>query len=141
MLVEKTTDEKGKQIIIFTDPLYEGVATESIVTFCSIVGDWQVKIETEKRDSGEEYVISLFPRNAGALRLGFKTHKDRTEFANSVFTVESIRQLEGGVNIEGIINSKMLEKQPSVFSKLKKQKRKDEKRKSLRSINPAVRSY
>jgi hypothetical protein len=103
------TDEKGKKILVFNDPLYSR-EKRSVVNYTNFRGKWEFENLDDIDDSEpEKCAVKFTPvRDSSNITIAFKSLKDRIEFMDSIYSDNEMKQIGSGINLEKIANSKVL---------------------------------
>ena len=102
-------NEEGKKVLVFSDPLYSR-EKRSVINYSIFNGKWEFEnIDDIDENDHEKCAIKFNPVSDGAgLTIAFKSLKDRVEFMSSIYSDKEMKQLGGGINLEGLANSKVI---------------------------------
>lgn len=102
-------NKEGKEVLVFKDPLHSR-EKRSVVNYTIFRGKWEFENIDDLDDTDEnKCAISFTPVKDGSnLTIAFKSHKDRIEFMDSIYSDSEMKQLGGGIDLEKLANSKVL---------------------------------
>lgn len=102
-------DDKGKEIKVFKDPLYSR-ERRSTVSYSVFRGKWEFE-NIDEIDGVEEYcAVKFYPvKDESSFTIAFKSVKDRVEFFDSIYSDRQMKQRGGGMNLEKLANSRILQ--------------------------------
>lgn len=115
--VQKTLiNDKGKEIKVFEDPLYSR-ENRSTVSYSVFRGKWEFE-NMDEIDGIEEYcAVKFYPvKDESSFIIAFKSVKDRVEFFNSIYSDKQMKQRGGGMNLEKLANSRVLQTTGGIVS-------------------------
>lgn len=102
-------NEEGKKILVFNDPLYSR-EKRSVVNYTIFRGKWEFEdMDDLDENDPEKCAIKFVPvKDSSNFTIVFKSLKDRTEFLDSIYSDNEMKQVGGGSNLEKIANSKVM---------------------------------
>ncbi len=106
---ELVVNEKGKKVLVFSDPLYSR-EKRSVVNYAVFKGKWEFENLDEIDETDEEKcAVKFTPSGDGTtMTLAFKSLKDRVEFMDSIYSDREMKQVGSGIHLEDLANSKVL---------------------------------
>jgi hypothetical protein len=109
-VIQKTIhDEKGHPIKVFEDPLYSR-ERRSIINYSIFRGKWEFENIDEIDGDEENCAVRFVPvKDNSSFIITFKSIKDRIEFFDSIYSDSEMRQRGGGMNLEKLANSRVLQ--------------------------------
>jgi hypothetical protein len=102
-------DEEGKEILVFSDPLYSR-EKRSIVNYTIFNGRWEFETIDDLDDTDpDKCAVKFVPtKDSSSVTIAFKSVKDRVEFMDSIYSDREMKQIGGGMSLENLANSKVL---------------------------------
>ena len=109
-VIQKTIiDEDGKKIRVFEDPLYSR-EKRSTVNYSVFRGMWEFENIDEIDGLEEHCAVKFYPvKDESNFVIAFKSVKDRVEFFDSIYSDKEMKQRGGGMNLEKLANSRVLQ--------------------------------
>ena len=109
-VIQKTIiDEDGKKIRVFEDPLYSR-EKRSTVNYSVFRGRWEFENIDEIDGLEEHCAVKFYPvKDESNFVIAFKSVKDRVEFFDSIYSDKEMKQRGGGMNLEKLANSRVLQ--------------------------------
>lgn len=109
-VIQKTIiNDKGKTVKVFEDPLYSR-EKRSTVNFSVFRGKWEFENLDEIDGEEDNCAVKFYPvKDDSSFIIAFKSIKDRVEFFNSIYSDKEIKQRGGGMNLEKLANSRVLQ--------------------------------
>lgn len=110
MVIQQTIiDDEGKKIKVFEDPLFSR-EKRSTVNYSVFRGRWEFE-NIDEIDGVEDYcAVKFFPvKDESSFVIAFKSVKDRVEFFDSIYSDSQMKQRGGGMNLEKLANSRVLQ--------------------------------
>ncbi len=116
VLQQTIIDDEGKKIKVFEDPLYSR-EKRSTVNYSVFRGKWEFE-NIDEIDGVEDYcAVKFFPvKDESSFIIAFKSVKDRVEFFDSIYSDKEMRQRGGGMNLEKLANSRVLQTTSGLIS-------------------------
>lgn len=116
-VIQKTIlDEKGHPIKVFEDPLYSR-ERRSVVNYSIFRGKWEFENIDEIDGEEENCAVRFTPtKDESSFIITFKTIKDRIEFFDSIYSDNEMKQRGGGMNLEKLANSRVLQTTGGIIS-------------------------
>ncbi len=105
---KRVINKDGKEVIVFKDPLYSR-EKRSTVTYSVFNGKWEFENLDEMDElDPEKCAVKFYPvRDGSNFTISFKSLKDRVEFMDSIYADNDLKQVGGGMSLEGLANSKV----------------------------------
>ena len=109
VIQQTIVDDEGKKIKVFEDPLYSR-EKRSTVNYSVFRGRWEFE-NIDEIDGVEDYcAVKFFPvKDESSFVIAFKSVKDRVEFFDSIYSDSQMKQRGGGMNLEKLANSRVLQ--------------------------------
>ncbi len=109
-IIQKTVvDDQGKKIKVFEDPLYSR-EKRSTVSFSVFRGKWEFENLDEIDGEEDNCAVKFYPvKDESSFIIAFKSIKDRVEFFDSIYSDKEMKQRGGGMNLENLANSRVLQ--------------------------------
>ena len=102
-------DSEGKEIKVFEDPLYSR-EKRSTINYSVFRGKWEFENLDEIDGDEENCAVRFYPvKDNSSFIITFKTVKDRIEFFDSIYSDREMKQRGGGMNLEKLANSRVLQ--------------------------------
>ncbi len=102
-------DGEGKKIKVFEDPLYSR-EKRSMVNYSVFRGRWEFENIDEIDGVEDHCAVKFFPvKDESSFVIAFKSVKDRVEFFDSIYSDSQMKQRGGGMNLEKLANSRVLQ--------------------------------
>lgn len=116
-VIQKTVmDEKGNKIKVFEDPLYSR-EKRSVVNYSVFRGRWEFENLDEIDGDENNCAVKFYPvKDESSFIITFKTIKDRIEFFDSIYSDSEMKQRGGGMNLEKLANSRVLQTTGGIIS-------------------------
>ncbi len=116
VLQQTIIDEEGKKIKVFEDPLYSR-EKRSTVNYSVFRGKWEFENIDEIDGLEEHCAVKFFPvKDESSFIIAFKSVKDRVEFFDSIYSDKEMKQRGGGMNLEKLANSRVLQTTGGILS-------------------------
>jgi len=109
-VIQKTIrDDEGKEIKVFEDPLYSR-EKRSTINYSVFRGKWEFENLDEIDGEEENCAVKFYPvKDDSSFIVAFKSVKDRIEFFDSIYSDKEMKQRGGGMNLEKLANSRILQ--------------------------------
>ena len=116
-VVQKTIiDGDGKQVKVFEDPLYSR-EKRSMVNYSVFRGKWEFENIDEIDGVEDHCAVKFYPvKDESNFVIAFKSVKDRVEFFDSIYSDNQMKQRGGGMNLEKLANSRVLQTTGRIIS-------------------------
>jgi len=102
-------DEEGKEIKVFEDPLYSR-EKRSTINYSVFRGKWEFENLDEIDGEEENCAVKFYPvKDDSSFIIAFKSIMDRVEFFDSIYSDKEMKQRGGGMNLEKLANSRILQ--------------------------------
>lgn len=102
-------DDEGKEIKVFEDPLYSR-EKRSTINYSVFRGKWEFENLDEIDGEEENCAVKFYPvKDDSSFIIAFKSVKDRIEFFDSIYSDKEMKQRGGGMNLEKLANSRILQ--------------------------------
>jgi hypothetical protein len=103
-------NKEGKEVLVFSDPLYSK-EKRSIINYSIFRGKWEFENIDDLDDTDHEKCAVKFTpiKDNSNITIAFKSHKDRVEFIDSIYSDSQMKQMGGGIDLEKLANSKVLQ--------------------------------
>lgn len=88
---------------LYIDPLYAKTEEQSAINYATLTGKWDIE------DIREDNSIKIIHRSTGDnIVLSFNSFADKVTFAKVLYSVDSVKQVGVGFNLEAFINKNIL---------------------------------
>jgi hypothetical protein len=88
---------------LYVDPQYAKPKELTSINYATLQGKWDIE------DVSEDNSIKIIQRSTGDnIVLSFNSFADKVAFANMLYSVDPLRQIGGGFNLEKYINKNIL---------------------------------
>ncbi len=109
-------DEEGKKIKVFEDPLYSR-EKRSTVNYSVFRGKWEFENIDEIDGVEDHCAVKFYPvKDESSFVIAFKSVKDRVEFFDSIYSDKEMKQRGGGMDLEKLANSRVMQATGSIIS-------------------------
>jgi hypothetical protein len=116
-VLQKTiVDEEGKKVKVFEDPLFTR-ERRSTVNYSVFRGKWEFENIDEIDGVEDNCAVKFYPvKDESSFVIAFKSVKDRVEFFDSIYSDKEMKQRGGGMNLEKLANSRVLQTTGGIIS-------------------------
>lgn len=116
-VLQKTViDDEGKKVKVFEDPLYSR-EKRSTVNYSVFRGRWEFENIDEIDGLEGNCAVKFYPvKDESSFVIAFKSVKDRVEFFDSIYSDNEMKQRGGGMNLEKLANSRVLQTTGGIIS-------------------------
>ncbi len=116
VLQQTIIDKEGKKIKVFEDPLYSR-EKRSMVNYSVFRGKWEFENIDEIDGVEDRCAVKFYPvKDLSSFIIAFKSVKDRVEFFDSIYSDKEMKQRGGGMNLENLANSRVLQTTGGIIS-------------------------